>query len=246
MSTCINVVRYADDFIVTGRSKRQLERVKKAINEFLAPRGLRISETKTSIRHITQGFDFLGWNFRKYANDTLLCKISNKSTIKHRKEIKYLTKTVHSPELLISKLNAKIRGWMNYHHCANDIWNVWSEMNHYLYGRLKKWGHRRHGRKTGKWVFNKYWKHLNGRWAFIGTSKDKTYTLAHYDLRQKIIRSRISQTTNVFDLKNKAKIRQMQLEKSNDLPYKKAWYGKSNRAFALDAIKRWTQLKVTF
>lgn len=70
--TCINVVRYADDFVVTGRSKRQLE---PTINEFLAPGGLRISEEKTSIRHISEGFDFLGWTFRKYSNGALLCTI---------------------------------------------------------------------------------------------------------------------------------------------------------------------------
>ena len=49
-STCINLVRYADDFITTGRSLRQLERVKVAINEFLKPRGLKINEDKTSFR----------------------------------------------------------------------------------------------------------------------------------------------------------------------------------------------------
>ena len=100
--TCINLVRYADDFVVTGRSQRQLERIKDAIGEFLEPRGLKISDDKTSIRHINEGFDFLGWNFRKY-NNTFLCKISKKSISSHSKEIKYLTKTIHSPEQLITK-----------------------------------------------------------------------------------------------------------------------------------------------
>nr|YP_009367416.1 hypothetical protein [Sarcinofilum mucosum]ARK14453.1 hypothetical protein [Sarcinofilum mucosum] len=223
LSTCVNVVRYANDFIVTGRSKRQLELVKESINEFLAPRGLRISETKTSIRPIFEGFDFLGWTFRKYSNGKLLCRISMKSIIKHRKEIKYLTKTIHQPELLIYKLNSKIREWMIYHHCCNNIWEVWGSMNNYLYERLMKWGQRRHGNKTKKWIFNKYWKHVNGRWTFTGTTNNNsTYILRSYDLRQKRIRTRISSTVNVFDLKNKTKIRQVQLEKSNDLPSKKA------------------------
>lgn len=223
ISSCINVVRYADDFIVTGRSKRQLERVKESINKFLAPRGLRMSEEKTSIRHISEGFDFLGWTFQKYANGNLLCTISKKSIVKHRKEIKYLTKTIHQPELLTAKLNPKIRGWMNYHHCCNNIWEVWGSMNNYLYERLMKWGQRRHGNKTKKWIFNKYWKHVNGRWTFTGTTNNNnTYTLMNYDLGQKRIRTRISSTINVFDLKNQAKIHQVQLVKSNDLPSKKA------------------------
>ena len=140
-------------------------------------------------------------------------------------------------KLLISKLNSKIRGWMNYHHCANGIWEYGDSMNKYLYERLIKWGLRRHGNKTKKWVFNKYWKHINGRWTFTRhESDDKIYKLINYDLRQKRIRSRISSTTNVFDLKNKVKIRQVQLAKSNDLPYNKDLVWKKQRAYALDAI----------
>jgi RNA-directed DNA polymerase len=206
VSTCINVVRYADDFIVTGRSKRQLECVKKAINEFLAPRGLNISEEKTTIRPITQGFDFLGWTFRKYPNGTLLCTISNKSKIKHREEIKYLTKTTHDQAILIPKLNLKIRGWMNYHHCANGIWDVWGSMDNYLYERLTKWCLRRHSNKTRKWVFEHYWKPIDGRWTFTVTTKQgDTYILNHYDLRQKRTGRRISSNINVFDLKIESK-----------------------------------------
>ena len=226
--TCINVVRYADDFVVTGRSKRQLERVKTAISEFLIIRGLKISEEKTEIRFIYQGFDFLGWNFRRYPN-TFLCKISKKSISRHRKEIKYVTKTIHSPEALITKLNSKGRGWMNYHHCCNGIWKVWGNLNAYTYGRLMKWGLRRHSNKTKKWVFTRYWKHINGRWTFTVTPKDKTYNLMPYNLRQKRIGRRISQTTNIFDLKNRDKIRQVQLAKRVDLSSQKSLVWKKQK-----------------
>ena len=236
--TCINVVRYADDFVVTGRSKRQLERVKKAVNEFLMIRGLKISEEKTGIRPISQGFDFLGWTFRRYPK-IFLSKISKKSISRHRKEIKYLTKTTHSPEALITKINAKVRGWMNYHHCCNGIWNTWSALNAYTYGRLMKWGLKRHSNKTKKWVFTRYWKHINGRWTFTATPKDKTYTLMPYNLRQKRIGRRISQDTNVFDLKNNfshsrkapsgEKIRQVQLVKKVNLSFQKSQVWKKQK-----------------
>lgn len=66
-SAKVNVVRYADDFVVTGSSKELLETVVKPwIEQFLRERGLSLSTEKTRIVHITQGFDFLGWNFRKY------------------------------------------------------------------------------------------------------------------------------------------------------------------------------------
>ena len=65
----VNFVRYADDFIVTGKSKRLLEeQVKPAVEAFLTERGLSLSEEKTMITHITDGFTFLGQTFRKTGN----------------------------------------------------------------------------------------------------------------------------------------------------------------------------------
>src|SRR5215472_14182970 len=66
-SNKVNVVRYADDFIITGASKELLEKkVKPLVEGFLAERGLRLSPEKTKITHIDDGFDFLGQNVRKY------------------------------------------------------------------------------------------------------------------------------------------------------------------------------------
>lgn len=178
----INIKRSDDDFVIIGRSKTQLERVKKTITDFFQLKNLQISEDTMQIRHISQGFDFLGWTFRKYSNGAFLCKISNKSKIKHREEIKYLTKTIHRPELLISKLNSKISSWMNYYHCTTGLGDVGRSMNKYLYERLIKWGLRHHSNKTKKWVFNRYWKHIDGRWTFMGTTKEgKVYKLINYN-----------------------------------------------------------------
>lgn len=201
-ATCIKLVRYADDFIVTGRSKRQLERVKKAIGEFLKLRGLQINDEKTSIRHINEGFDFLGWTFRKY-NNKLLCKISKKSIQNHRKDIKHLTKTIHQPDILIGKLNSKIMGWENYHCCCNDIWKVWGSMNHYLYKCLMKWCRRRHSNKTRKWIYQKYWKKKKSGKTFVVNYKGQEFILRKYNAKQKRIRSRLSNHINIFDLRNK-------------------------------------------
>jgi hypothetical protein len=75
----VNLVRYADDFVVTGDSKELLETmVKPWIVEFLRERGLQFSEEKTKIVHIDEGFDFLGWNFRKY-DGKMLIKPSKKN-----------------------------------------------------------------------------------------------------------------------------------------------------------------------
>jgi len=74
----VNLVRYADDFIITGNSKEFLQNVVRPwVEEFLAERGLSLSAEKTRVVHIDDGFDFLGWNFRKY-NGKLLIKPSGK------------------------------------------------------------------------------------------------------------------------------------------------------------------------
>src|ERR1043166_9420524 len=63
----VNLIRYADDFIITGISKEVLEdEIKPLVTDFLQERGLELSEEKTRITHIEDGFDFLGQNVRKY------------------------------------------------------------------------------------------------------------------------------------------------------------------------------------
>ncbi|MEE2474350.1 reverse transcriptase domain-containing protein, partial [Pseudomonas aeruginosa] len=69
----VNIVRYADDFIITGATKEVLEtEVRPMVEEFLAKRGLTLSPEKTNITHIDDGFDFLGMNVRKYDGKLLI------------------------------------------------------------------------------------------------------------------------------------------------------------------------------
>src|SRR2546425_13306627 len=67
MNKQVNLVRYCDDFLITGLSKEVLEQeVKPLVTDFLWERGLELSEEKTTITHIEDGFDFLGQHVRKY------------------------------------------------------------------------------------------------------------------------------------------------------------------------------------
>jgi RNA-directed DNA polymerase len=69
----VHLARFADDFVVTGSRKELLEnQVRPVIEDFLAPRGLTLSATKTRITHISEGFDFLGQNLRKYGHKLLI------------------------------------------------------------------------------------------------------------------------------------------------------------------------------
>jgi RNA-directed DNA polymerase len=71
----VHTIIYADDFVVTGRSKELLEKeVLPVIKEFMMERGLELSEEKTHITHISSGFNFLGQNIRKYNDGKVIIK----------------------------------------------------------------------------------------------------------------------------------------------------------------------------
>ena len=130
-------------------------------------RGLILSEEKTKITSIHDGFDFLGWNFRKY-NGKLIIKPSNKSICKIRKTLSDIIKCnkTSTQENLIYQLNQVTRGWAEYHHpaCSKE---TFGKIDHTIWEMLWKWTKRRHPNKSKGWIVNKYWKNHKGRsWSF--------------------------------------------------------------------------------
>lgn len=167
----INVVRYADDFVITGISKEVLENeVKPWVVEFLAVRGLQLSEEKTRVMHVDEGFNFLGWNFRKYSGK-LLIKPSKKNAQAFYcmvKEVVSGNKAIKQ-EQLIALLNAKLRGWANYHRpvVAKE---AFTRMDHLIFQAIWRWAKRRHPKKNARWVRKRYFP-TDGRrkWVFQAT-----------------------------------------------------------------------------
>src|SRR5713101_343946 len=107
----VHMVRYADDFIVTASSKELLENeVEPLVTDFLKTRGLELSPEKTSITHIDDGFDFLGWNVRKYGGK-LLIKPSKKSVHIILDRIRSLVRANKATpqSVLIAMLNPQIK-----------------------------------------------------------------------------------------------------------------------------------------
>ncbi|KEA23737.1 hypothetical protein BH79_30880 [Pseudomonas aeruginosa C0324C] len=145
----VNVVRYADDFVITGASPEVLENeVKPWVEQFLATRGLRLSLKKTRIVHIDEGFDFLGWNFRKY-DGTLLIKPNKKNVKAFYSKIREAIdshKTVKQEDL-IRLLNPKLRGWALYHQPVVAK-QAYSRMDHRVFIKLWRWAKRRHPNKS--------------------------------------------------------------------------------------------------
>ena len=163
----VNLVRYADDFVLTGATSETLEEAKTVIEGFLRERGLTLSPEKTKIAHIEEGFDFLGWNVRKY-DGVLLIKPSKKNVQAFLRKIRAVIKgsPTAKQETLIAMLNPIIRGWANYHQnqVAKD---TFQKVDHFIWEQLWKWACRRHPNKSRRWVKKRYFIRDGGRdWTF--------------------------------------------------------------------------------
>ncbi|CAN7404483.1 group II intron reverse transcriptase/maturase [Pseudomonas brassicacearum] len=178
----INVVRYADDFVITGSSKEMLENeIRPWVEQFLAVRGLQLSLEKTRVVHIDEGFDFLGWNFRKYGGKLLIkpSKKNVKAFYRKVKEVISTSKTARQQDL-IRQLNPLLRGWALYHQPVVTK-KAYSRMDNSIFHALWRWAKRRHPNKSLEWVRRNYFQTHEGRnWVFATTvlKDDGTKTLA--------------------------------------------------------------------
>ena len=155
----VHIGIYADDFIITGTSKEVLEmKIKPVVKAFLLERGLELSEEKTKISHINDGFNFLGFNVRKYGGKLLIkpSEANKKSLLTNIRQI-IKKNSSDTTEKLISILNPKIRGWANYfrHVVAKE---TFSEVDDEIFQSLWRWCKRRHPEKSITWIQKKYFR----------------------------------------------------------------------------------------
>jgi len=160
----VNFIRYADDFVVTAHRRETLEKeIQPLIRQFLSQRGLSLSDEKTKITHISEGFNFLSQHTRRYESGKFLIKPSDSSV----KDIKFKLRQIVfqnlgvKPHRLIELLNPLLRGWSNYHkHIVAK--EIFKEIDYYLWYLLGKWCKRRHPNKSWKWIRDKYFSLASG------------------------------------------------------------------------------------
>ena len=174
----VNFVRYADDFIVTAKSKEMLEnKIKPVIEQFLAIRGLQLSQAKTTITHIEKGFNFLGFNIRKY-NGKYLGKPTKESIKAITRKVKQIVVRGYgwSGADLIKTLNPTIRGWANYYRCAVSK-SAYSKIDNEIYRLCMYWTMRKCSGNQRIKAVTRYFRRRNPitkRWIFSDTeTRDK-------------------------------------------------------------------------
>jgi RNA-directed DNA polymerase len=168
--TKVHVIRFADDFLITGRSKDFLEQeVQPLVEQFLAERGLELSREKTRVTHIEEGFDFLGTHVRKYRGK-LLCTPAKKNVRSFLNTIRGIVKRHQQATTgnLIMQLNPVIRGWAQYHqHGASK--RTFARVDHAIFTLLWQWARRRHPHKSRHWIRDKYFRaEGENHWVFFG------------------------------------------------------------------------------
>jgi RNA-directed DNA polymerase len=171
----VNLIRYADDFIITGTTKDMLENeVKPRVEQFMRDRGLQLSPEKTCVTSIEQGFDFLGQNLRKYGGK-LLIQPSKKNTHTFLEKIRQLIRQSRgiSQTNLIRQLNPVIRGWANYHrHVVAK--RTFKKVEWDLWHSLWRWARHRHSGKGGRWIIQRYWRPLGNKKVFAVDTGERT------------------------------------------------------------------------
>jgi RNA-directed DNA polymerase len=205
-STGVNLVRYADDFIINGRSREMLAEIQDFTAQFLAERGLELSPEKTRLTHIEEGFDFLGQNIRRY-NGKLIIKPSKKNRKAFLDKVRSIIKTnpMIKTGALIELLNPIIRGWADYHRhvCSKQTYRY---TDFVIFKALWRWARRRHPKnKNAHWVRKKYFcTHGRRTWTFTGetTGRDGKGKVVHllYAANTPIRRhAKIKAQANPFD-----------------------------------------------
>jgi RNA-directed DNA polymerase len=146
------IVRYADDFVImVGGARTDAEALWDEVSEVLAPIGLRLSAEKTRVRHIDDGFDFLGWHIQRrtwrgrggkkavytYPSKEALASVIGK--------VRSFTRRNRHRTLaaLLRKLNPLLQGWCSYFHQGVSS-RIFSYLDHFAWWRVVWWLRKRH------------------------------------------------------------------------------------------------------
>jgi len=179
------LARYADDFVVMCESEEDAYRAKAELNDWLSARGLKLSEEKTRVVHVDEGFNFLGFNIRRYPvtskattkkkqytpGHKLLIKPSKESVQKFRTKLKETMMLLKGAPVstIITRLNQIIVGWANYFRSAVSK-ATFGKLDHYIFQRQVRWVKFRHHNKGWEWTkaryFGKFAPKHNDIWVF--------------------------------------------------------------------------------
>ncbi|HSH60776.1 MAG TPA: group II intron reverse transcriptase/maturase [Acidimicrobiales bacterium] len=166
------LVRYADDFVVlVAGDRHHVEELREQVAAVLAPMGLRLSEEKTVITHIDEGFDFLGFHIQRKRKEgtqrrTLYTYPSKAALAAVKAKVRVLTQgnTDQTLANLLQRVNPVLRGWANYFRHGVSA-RTFSYLNAFSWRRVVNWLRHKHPRASWKWLRRFYlpgWRPTDG------------------------------------------------------------------------------------
>lgn len=175
-------VRYADDFVVTAKSKEELLTIKPTIEKWLAIRGLALNDEKTRIVPINDGFDFLSFNIRQYRQRKCIIKPQKEKVLlllRNARDWLKKQRTATAADVIIH-FNRTLPGWVQHYRCVNSK-KTFGYVHTQLWKMLWKWCLRRHPKKSKSWVQKRYFKPIDGKkWTFFASVHDANVTREIY------------------------------------------------------------------
>ncbi len=168
---CPVLTRYADDLVVCCYSRQQAEQVKAQLAGWLEPRGLAFNDAKTRIVPLSEGFDFLGFNLRRYPNGKLLIKPGAKAIKRFRARLSREFRALRGSNVaaVLATISPVIRGWVAYYRTVVSS-SVFHALTGYLWKLTYKWACWSHRNKPRRWIVDRYFgkfdKFRNDRWVF--------------------------------------------------------------------------------
>ncbi|HBB32080.1 MAG TPA: group II intron reverse transcriptase/maturase [Cyanobacteria bacterium UBA9273] len=184
-----NLIRYADDFVIFHEDITVVQRCREIISEWLNGMSLELKPSKTRLAHTleeyegnTPGFNFLGFNIRQFpvgkynsgknngkllGFKTIITPSQEKQKVHYERVVSIINAHKAAPQAaLINNLNPVIRGWANYYSTVVSK-EAYKHLDYLMYQKLETWAKRRHPKKSGYWVSNKYWQKIDGdNWVF--------------------------------------------------------------------------------
>jgi len=171
-STSPTLTRYADDLVVCCHSRQQAEQVMTKLAAWLALRGLAFNEAKTRIVRLDQGgFEFLGFDLRRYPNGKLLIKPSAKAIKRFRERLAREFRALRGANVaaVLAKIVPITRGWVAYYRTVVSS-RVFHALTNYLWKLTYKWASWSHPNKPKRWIIKRYFgkfnKFRNDHWVF--------------------------------------------------------------------------------
>ena len=168
---CPVVVRYADDLVVLCHDRDMALAVEQRLTGWLADRGLAFNEDKTRVVPVAEGFDFLGFNVRRYPCGKTLIKPSAAALTRIRRRLSAIVKQFHGANALalIAALNPVVRGWAAYYRVGVSS-RAFARLDAHLWRLTWRWARRQHRNKGKRWVRRRYWRRWNvsrhDQWVF--------------------------------------------------------------------------------